>query len=231
MTTWRGLSQNGLSSQLRPFLFLIRVALLARFEPVYQKRRGDSPLATRRFRDDRHKPLQAPQDRTVDHDRPPIIPTLNSVRRLLPDRRRRGSTPFHGLLRRRSRRAIFQIKPFRQIKVQLDGTALPRPLQRVYELEIEFRSVERCVFFVDVPLSGHLLVQDRSEGLFGIVPDGEVAHPFVRITGGETDFECKAERKVDGFEEFECGADLLADLVECTEDVSWSLAAERRLSA
>ena len=44
---------------------------------------------------------------------------------------------------------VFQIKAQRKLEIQLDGSALPGSSQGVFQVEVNLRSVESAVSFVD----------------------------------------------------------------------------------
>lgn len=80
-------------------------------------------------------------------------------------------------------------------------------------------TVKRGVLLVDVPFTGHLLVEDFAQCSLGLFPDCEVAHPLLGVSRGQSDLEVEAEGLVDGIEEIKRGVHLRLDLVEHTEDV------------
>ncbi len=52
---------------------------------------------------------------------------------------------------------IFKVESLRHLEVELNGSALPRSLDAVFEMKIDFGSVERTVALVDFVLYLHFL--------------------------------------------------------------------------
>ena len=74
------------------------------------------------FDEDSDESLDGSEDNTVDHDRTMLV----AVRTYISD-----------------------IKPLRHLHIQLDRTALPRSADGVFQVEVQFRTVECAVAFVD----------------------------------------------------------------------------------
>ena len=86
-------------------------------------------------------------------------------------------------------------------------------------MEVQFGTVECGILLVNVPVTRDLLLENLSEGALSLVPQFEVAHPFLGITRRETDFVGETERLVHGVEELKGRVKLGFDLVGGTEDV------------
>jgi hypothetical protein len=116
-------------------------------------------------------------------------------------------------------RAVAEVEALGELEVELDGTALPLAAESVGEVKVELGAVEGSVLGVEVPVSGNLLLKDLLERSLGVVPDLEVTHPLLGVTGRETDLVLEAEGLVDGVEELDGRVELLLDLVDTAEDV------------
>ena len=101
---------------------------------------------------DRDEPLEAAEDRPVDDDRP-VLGVVGAD--------------------------VFQVEPLRQLVVELDRRALPLPADRVGDVEVDLRPVERAVALVDrVGLAGAL--ERRLELRLGVVPGRDLAQELGR---------------------------------------------------
>ena len=85
--------------------------------------------------------------------------------------------------------------------------------------EADLWTIESSILGVLFPLSRHPLFQDGSKRSLGFIPDFQITHPLVGITGRQTDFVVESEWFVDGIEEFESGLNLGFDLIDGTEDM------------
>lgn len=90
-------------------------------------------------------------------------------------------------------------------------------------MEVQFGTVECGILLVNVPVTRDLLLENLSEGALSLVPQFEVAHPLLGITGRETDFVAEAERLVHGVEELKGRIKFGFNLVGGTEDVGWGM--------
>ena len=140
---------------------------------------------------DPEKPLQRTEDGAVDHDRPLLAAVGGDV---------------------------VELEPFRQVEIQLDRGALPHPADGVFDLEVDFRSVEGTAAFIDF-VGPTLALQGFNQSLGGQVPDGVIADGLLGA-GGEVDLViAEIEGGEDPFGEIEDLQDLVADLLRQAEHV------------
>jgi hypothetical protein len=140
----------------------------------------------------RAEPLQGPEDRAVDHHRP--VPLVVVAR-------------------------VLHVEALGKGEVALDGRELPQPPERVAEVEIDLRSVERPLAFGDPVLETALLEcqHQRLGGAFGGIG------VYDRLSDGqrrELDHGVReAEGTVDLEREVEDREDLVDHLIGCADDV------------
>ena len=112
------------------------------------------------FDQDADKALERPKDRAVQHD----------------------GTVFRAVFADE-----FRIQTVRQVEIGLESAALPFAADRVGQLEIKLRAIERAVTFVD--LVGKTQTFDGLlQRAFGLVPNLIAAHAHIGA-GGEFDVE------------------------------------------
>ena len=73
--------------------------------------------------EDRHEALDGAEHHAVDHDRAVFLSVLAH---------------------------IFEVEALRQLEVELNGAALPRPADAVFKVEVDLRAVEGAVALVDL---------------------------------------------------------------------------------
>ena len=95
--------------------------------------------------DNRDKPLQTSQDRSVDHD---------------------WSRGWLVRIRRLFRSTVLQIKPFGKLEIQLNRGTLEGPLQGVFDGNIYLGTVERSISWINLPFSRVVLFERFCELLF-----------------------------------------------------------------
>ena len=80
-------------------------------------------------------------------------------------------------------------------------------------------TVESGILGVLFPLPRHPLFQNGPKRSLGFIPDFQITHPLVGITGRKTDFVVESKWFVDGIKELESGLNLGFDLIDSTEDM------------
>mmetsp|Transcript_36162 Transcript_36162/g.70286 ORF Transcript_36162/g.70286 Transcript_36162/m.70286 type:complete len:649 (+) Transcript_36162:65-2011(+) len=158
------------------------------------RREPQGPLAAPLLAEDGEHALDRPEDGPVDDDR--FLHELVRAPKLEPE-------------------------PDRQLEVELHRGALVPALERVLELDVDLRPVERAVSRVELPL--HLVLraealQALAQLLLGLVPHLDVADVLVRARG-ELQVEREAHGVVHVLHELERALDLGEDLVLRAEDV------------
>src|SRR5205814_7304963 len=101
---------------------------------------------------DGDEPLHRPEQRPVDHDRPLAAAVL---------------------------RDVLQLEPLRNLEVELERRALPLAAQRILDLEVDLRTVERAAALVDLEFLARLL-QHAPQRRFGALPGRRLAHEALR---------------------------------------------------
>lgn len=125
--------------------------------------------------------------------------------------------------------SVLELEPLGELEVELDGSDLVLPLHRVGDIDIDLRSVKLAgtrewkvsdtaearrrtreeaetygsILREDLPVSGLVLLEHALEGRLGLVPDSEVSHELLGITGREPELELESEAVVDLVEEVE----------------------------
>lgn len=132
------------------------------------------------LRDDSDEALQAPENRTVDDDRP----TRRLVARVV------------------FRRTVLEVEALGELEVELDRCALERPAERIADGNVDLRPIERAVARVELPLAGILLIKGTLELRLGLVP--RLNRPKV-VVGAcrELELEVEPEETVDVLQEVE----------------------------
>src|SRR2546430_17603391 len=80
------------------------------------------------------------------------------------------------------RARVLEVEALRQRVIELDGRALPLAADRVVELDVDLRSVERAAADVH-PIRQATPLERAFQRLFGDVPHGVRAQLLVRATG------------------------------------------------
>ena len=112
---------------------------------------------------------------------------------------------------------VLQLKAFGHLEVQLDGAALPGAAQRISQMEVQLRAVERAVTGVDDEVLAHL-GDGRLQRILGEPPVLLVAHVVVGHSG-QLDLIRQAERGIDLVEQLHNVLDLVLHLSRGHEDV------------
>ena len=137
-----------------------------------------------------HEPFDGPQNHPVQHDRPVLLAVLAD---------------------------IVQVEPLRKREIALNRRALPFPFQRVLQFEIDLRSVEGPVAFVD--LVGHAVVlQGAFQGTGGQIPIFVGSDGMLR-SRGKLHLVFKTEDAHGVADEIGNGPDLAVELPRRTQDM------------
>lgn len=112
---------------------------------------------------------------------------------------------------------VLKVEPDWQLEVQLDGTALMRPLQRIEQLDIDLRAVEGTVSWVQLPGLSKV-VECFLQRFLGFVPLGIVTEPCL-WPRGELEFILESKNAVNVLQEIEDFHDLDHDLLHGTKDM------------
>lgn len=99
-------------------------------------------------------------------------------------------------------RHVLELEVNRCLVVQLDGGTLELSLQGIGDGDIDLRSVESAVTFVDGPVGALKVRHGLLQLLFGVVPGLDLTQIFLR-TGRELQLEGETEQAVDGLQEIE----------------------------
>ena len=105
---------------------------------------------------------------------------------------------------------VFEFETLRHLEIQLNGAALPRSADGIFQMEIDLRAVERAVALVDDKGKIHVF-QRVGERLRGLVPVFFRTHT-VRGTGGQFHMIFKADQRINFVDEFDYALDLVLDL-------------------
>ena len=108
----------------------------------------EGPLASKVLRNNRDEPLQAAEDRAVNHDGA---------------RGRAARVGSGGLVRA----AVLEVEALGELEVELDGRALEGAAECVLDLDVDLGAVERAVARVELPLARVELVQRLRQLLQG----------------------------------------------------------------
>ena len=112
---------------------------------------------------------------------------------------------------------VFQFESLRQLEVKLDGTALPRSSDGVFQMEVDLRSVECSVSFIYY-IRQSQIIQCTSQCFRSHLPVFVTSHGIFR-TGGQFYMIFKSKQTVN-FIDQSCNAfDLVLDLIRCHKDM------------
>src|SRR5262245_54824909 len=105
---------------------------------------------------------------------------------------------------------VFEVESLRVHVIELDGGTLPLPADRVGNVKIDLRTVERAVALIDrIGLAG--AVEGGLELGLGMIPRLDRAHEFLG-PGRQLDRVLEPEVVVHALHQTEQALDLLADL-------------------
>ncbi len=93
---------------------------------------------------------------------------------------------------------VLQVKVERHLEVELDGAALPCTTERVLQMEVDLRAVERAVALVDLVVLAQLL-ESGARVFSRKLP--VLVRPMDPRAGGELDLVVQAELLVHGVDE------------------------------
>lgn len=113
---------------------------------------------------------------------------------------------------------IFQPKAFRLVKVELDGGELPLAPERVVDLQVNLRPVERAAAVIHLVGQARAL-KGRFQGIFRIFPLRGVAYAFFGLRAQEGMKLAETERAQDVQAEVQHKVNLLRHLVRAAEVV------------
>ena len=113
---------------------------------------------------------------------------------------------------------IFQVKPLRHLEIQLDGAALPCSAQGIPQVEINLRSVERAVAFIDNIIKAHVL-QRLLKAVCSHLPILVRTHGILR-PGGQLHKILKAKLCIHFINQLCYALNLVLNLVIPHEDMS-----------
>src|SRR5260221_819099 len=133
---------------------------------------------------ERDEPLEAAEDSPMDHDRP-VLGVVGAD--------------------------VHQVEVLRLLVIELDGGALPLPPDRIRDVEVDLRPVERAVLRVDV-VGETGRVERRLQLLLRVVPRRDLAEELVR-PGRELRREVEPEVAVDALDEPDEPRDFRSDLL------------------
>lgn len=112
---------------------------------------------------------------------------------------------------------VFELEAFGELEVELDGCALDLPPEGVGECDIDFWAVEGAIFRFEVVVD-MILRESACEGVFGFIPEFDIAHEIVR-SGGEVEFIGEIEEFIVICDDIEETADFAFDLFGGDEEV------------
>lgn len=114
------------------------------------------------LRNNGDEPFETSQDGTVNHHWP-----------------RRGLVWVRHFLRG----AVLEVEPFRELKVELDGRALERPTEGIFDVNVNLGTIESTISRVHSPLPSVLLI----EGLLQLLYRCAVSKSWSSQSGDATD--------------------------------------------
>ena len=112
---------------------------------------------------------------------------------------------------------IFQLKPLRQLEVQLNGAALPGTTQAIGQVEVQLGAVECAVALVDLKVIAKLS-NGVPQGLGSNIPVLLGAHRVLRL-GGQFNVILKAKGAVHTVDQLYHALDFVLDLLPGHKDV------------
>ena len=115
------------------------------------------------------------------------------------------------------RAGVFQVKPQRQLEIQLDGTALPGSSQGILQMEVDLGTVESAISLVD-DVGKSQVVQGAPQGVGGHLPVLVASHAVLRA-GGQLHMVFEAEQAVNAVDQVCHALDLIPDLLRHHEDM------------
>ena len=112
---------------------------------------------------------------------------------------------------------VFQFESLRQLEVKLNGTALPGSSDGVFQMEVDLRSVECAVAFVDYVVKSKVI--ECSAESFGCYLPVLIASHAVFRTGGQLYVIFESEQFVNLVNQVCNALDFIFDLLRCHEDM------------
>src|SRR5262245_57230817 len=143
---------------------------------------------------DAEKPLERSQDRAVHHDR---------------------------LMRLVVRADVFEAEPLRQVEIDLNRRELPQPFDRVHDLEVDLRTVERRLV-LNPRIRQPVFVQSLGQRRLRQAPDvvrTEILRMVRRVTDRKLGLVFESESLKDEVHQVETAFDLRFQLLRRAEDV------------
>mmetsp|Transcript_61073 Transcript_61073/g.113305 ORF Transcript_61073/g.113305 Transcript_61073/m.113305 type:complete len:250 (+) Transcript_61073:404-1153(+) len=186
--------------------------------------------------------LNAPQDGSVDHDRPLetrlhllLLPNILllalgvSVRfclgllfprflgLLLLCLLLRFTTVLFLLLTLHLITAILQVESNGQLEVQLDGSALVFPPHGISQADVNLGTIEGAITRIQAPVQTRY-IEHLLHGSFCRIPDCSFTNGLLR-SSGQCHGRIETKLLVDKHQKLQCSKDLLLDLLRAAEDV------------
>ena len=112
---------------------------------------------------------------------------------------------------------VFQFESLRQLEVKLNGTALPGSSDGVFQMEVDLRSVECAVAFVDYVVKSKVI--ECSAESFGCYLPVLIASHAVFRTGGQLYVIFESEQFVNLVNQVCNALDFIFNLLRCHEDM------------
>ena len=112
---------------------------------------------------------------------------------------------------------VFQFESLRQLEVKLDGTALPRSSDGVFQMEVDLRAIECAVAFVDYIVKAKII--ECAAETFGCYLPVLIASHAVFRTGGQLYVIFESEQLIYLIDQSYNTFDLVTDLFRHHEDM------------
>ena len=112
---------------------------------------------------------------------------------------------------------ILQIKTQGKLEIELDGSALPCPSFRVFQMEVNLRAVESTVAFI-YNVGKADIIQSAAKRVCRHLPVLITAHAVLR-TGGKLDMIFESEQAVNLVDKFYNALDFIFDLIRRHKDM------------
>ena len=112
---------------------------------------------------------------------------------------------------------VFQFESLRQLEVKLDGTALPRSSDGVFQMEVDLRAIKCAVAFVDYIVKAKVI--ECAAETFGCYLPVLIASHAVFRTGGQLYVIFESEQFVNLVNQVCNALDFIFNLLRCHEDM------------
>lgn len=113
--------------------------------------------------------------------------------------------------------AVAQIEANRQLKIELNGGTLMRPLQCILDGNVYFGAIKGTITWIELPWITQFAERLR-KCFLGFIPLLDFAEIFFR-TSRENQIESESEQGIDTVEEIEASFNFAGDLLRGAKDV------------